>query len=82
MASNLFSVSVGLCNITLPKRMAMHNAVQRIREMEANAFSMLKLDRFLADANWTMAEESIAIEYPYKVSIFCVFNREYKLNCA
>ncbi|XP_061465920.1 sodium/hydrogen exchanger 10-like isoform X3 [Rhineura floridana] len=60
-------VTLGLCNITLPKRMAMHNAVQRIRQMEANAFSMLKLDRFLADANWVMAEEAIKIDYPYKL---------------
>ncbi|XP_066475688.1 solute carrier family 9 member C1-like [Tiliqua scincoides] len=60
-------VTLGLCNITLPKRMAMHNAIQRIRQMEANAFSMLKLDRFLADANWAMAEEAITIEYPYKL---------------
>ncbi|XP_060135516.1 sodium/hydrogen exchanger 10-like, partial [Zootoca vivipara] len=59
--------TLGLCNITLPKRMAMHNAVQRIRQMEANAFAMLKLDRFLADANWTMAEEAIKIDYPYKL---------------
>ncbi|EMP38659.1 Sodium/hydrogen exchanger 10 [Chelonia mydas] len=57
-----------LCNITLPKRMAMYSAVQRIKEMEANAFSMLKLDRFLADANWTMTEEAIKIDYPYKAS--------------
>ncbi|XP_062974469.1 sodium/hydrogen exchanger 10-like [Elgaria multicarinata webbii] len=60
-------MTLGLCNITLPKRMAMHNAVQRIRQMEANTFSMLKLDRFLADANWAMAEEAIKIDYPYKL---------------
>ncbi|XP_025044710.1 solute carrier family 9 member C1 [Pelodiscus sinensis] len=61
--------TLGLCNITLPKRMAMYNAVQRIKEMEANTFSMLKLDRFLADANWTMTEEAIKIDYPYKFDI-------------
>ncbi|CAM4584205.1 unnamed protein product [Caretta caretta] len=61
--------TLGLCNITLPKRMAMYSAVQRIKEMEANAFSMLKLDRFLADANWTMTEEAIKIDYPYKFDI-------------
>ncbi|KAG6928605.1 solute carrier family 9, subfamily C (Na+-transporting carboxylic acid decarboxylase), member 1, partial [Chelydra serpentina] len=38
-------------------------------EMEANTFSMLKLDRFLADANWTMTEEAIKIDYPYKFDI-------------
>ncbi|KAH0621027.1 hypothetical protein JD844_022028 [Phrynosoma platyrhinos] len=61
------AITIGLCNITLPKRMAMYNAVQRIRQTEANAFSMLKLDRFLADANWTMAEEAIKIDSPYKL---------------
>uniref|UniRef100_A0A8C4WNL3 Uncharacterized protein n=1 Tax=Gopherus evgoodei TaxID=1825980 RepID=A0A8C4WNL3_9SAUR len=64
----IFFLSIGLCNITLPKRMAMYSAVQRIKEMEANTFSMLKLDRFLADANWTMTEEAIKTDYPYKMS--------------
>lgn len=77
---NYFSVSIGLCNITLPKRMAMHNAVQRIRQMEANAFAMLKLDRFLADAKWTMAEEAIKIDYPYKVSIFQLVLNKHNLE--
>lgn len=48
--------------------MAMFNAIQRIRKMEANTFAMLKLDRFLADANWAMAEKAIKIDYPYRVS--------------
>ncbi|KAL7992065.1 hypothetical protein Chor_016321, partial [Crotalus horridus] len=66
--TNYFSLTTGLCNITLPKRMAMFNAVQRIRKIEANTFAMLKLDRFLADANWTMAEKAIKIDYPYRLS--------------
>ncbi|XP_060543750.1 sodium/hydrogen exchanger 10-like isoform X3 [Pantherophis guttatus] len=61
-------ITLGLCNITLPKRMAMFNAIQRIRKMEANTFAMLKLDRFLADANWAMAEKAIKIDYPYRLS--------------
>ncbi|XP_060118389.1 sodium/hydrogen exchanger 10-like [Heteronotia binoei] len=61
-------VILGLCDITLPKRMAMSNAVQRIRQMEAHSFSLLKLDRYLADANWAMAEETIKIDYPYTLS--------------
>ncbi|XP_039394479.1 sodium/hydrogen exchanger 10-like isoform X11 [Mauremys reevesii] len=60
---------IGLCNITLPKRMAMYSAVQRIKEMEANTCSILKLDRFLADANWTLIEEAIKIDCPYKFDI-------------
>lgn len=62
-------MSIGLCDITLPNRIAMSNAIQRIRQMEAHNFSLLKLDRYLADANWAMAEETIRIDYPYKVSI-------------
>uniref|UniRef100_A0A8D0DNL7 Cyclic nucleotide-binding domain-containing protein n=1 Tax=Salvator merianae TaxID=96440 RepID=A0A8D0DNL7_SALMN len=70
-----------LCNITLPKRMAMHNALQRIGQMEANTFAMLKLDRFLADANWKMAEETIKIDYPYKVSMTIdIFKIEYEIH--
>ncbi|XP_077177412.1 solute carrier family 9 member C1-like isoform X2 [Paroedura picta] len=62
-------VTLGLCDITLAKRIAMSNAVQRIRQMEVHSFSLLKLDRYLADANWAMAEETIKIDYPYKLSI-------------
>ncbi|XP_070591850.1 solute carrier family 9 member C1-like [Erythrolamprus reginae] len=62
------AVTLGLCNITLPKRMAMFNAIQRIKKMEANTFTMLKLDRFLADANWSMVEKAIKIDYPYRLS--------------
>ncbi|XP_060625839.2 solute carrier family 9 member C1-like [Anolis sagrei] len=74
-------MTLGLCNITLPKRMAMHNAVQRIRQMEANAFSMLKLDRFLADANWAMAEDSMTIDYPYKLDAEEIRHLSKSLKC-
>uniref|UniRef100_A0A4W3IFF8 Cation/H+ exchanger transmembrane domain-containing protein n=1 Tax=Callorhinchus milii TaxID=7868 RepID=A0A4W3IFF8_CALMI len=33
-----------------------------------NTFSLLKMDRFLADANWIMAERVVQIEDPYKTS--------------
>ncbi|KAJ6664976.1 hypothetical protein lerEdw1_005207 [Lerista edwardsae] len=74
-------MTLGLCNITLPKRMAMHNAVKRIRQMEANTFSVLKLDRFLADANWAMAEEAITIEYPYKLDREEIVNLNQVIHC-
>ncbi|KYO41575.1 sodium/hydrogen exchanger 11 [Alligator mississippiensis] len=73
--------TLGLCNITLPKRMAMYSAVQRIKEMQANAFSMLKLDRFLADANWNMTEEAIQIDYPYKFDTEEVSQVVRRLRC-
>ncbi|XP_041052584.1 sodium/hydrogen exchanger 10-like [Carcharodon carcharias] len=58
--------TLGLSDIPAPKRMAMYSALQRIRESEANTFSLLKMDRFLADANWVMAEKLVKIEDPYK----------------
>ncbi|XP_053882108.1 sodium/hydrogen exchanger 10-like [Malaclemys terrapin pileata] len=80
-SANLLLASIGLCNITLPKRMVMYSAVQRIKEMEANAFSMVKFDRFLADANWTIAEEAIKIDYPYKFDIEEVSQNVRTLEC-
>ncbi|XP_019375384.1 PREDICTED: sodium/hydrogen exchanger 10-like [Gavialis gangeticus] len=73
--------TLGLCNITLPKRMAIYSAVQRIKEMQINAFSMLKLDRFLADANWNMTEEAIQIDYPYKFDTEEVSQVVRRLRC-
>ncbi|XP_019402816.1 PREDICTED: sodium/hydrogen exchanger 10-like [Crocodylus porosus] len=70
-----------LCNITLPKRMAIYSAVQRIKEMQTNAFSMLKLDRFLADANWNMTEEAIQIDYPYEFDTEEVSQVGRRLRC-
>ncbi|XP_051885654.1 sodium/hydrogen exchanger 10-like [Pristis pectinata] len=58
--------TLGLSDIPAPKRMAMYSAIQRIRESEANSFSLLKMDRFLADANWVMAEKLVQIDDPYR----------------
>ncbi|XP_069757312.1 sperm-specific sodium:proton exchanger-like isoform X4 [Narcine bancroftii] len=58
--------TLGLSDIPAPKRMAMYSAIQRIRESEANTFSLLKMDRFLADANWVMAEKLVQIDDPYR----------------
>ncbi|XP_058858761.1 sodium/hydrogen exchanger 10-like [Acipenser ruthenus] len=59
---------LGLCDISAPKRMAMYSAVQRVRDSEENTFSMLKIDRFLADANWNMAEKIVKIADPYNTT--------------
>ncbi|MGH0136878.1 UNVERIFIED_CONTAM: hypothetical protein FKN15_009590 [Acipenser sinensis] len=59
---------LGLCDISAPKRMAMYSAVQRVRDSEENTFSMLKIDRFLADANWNMAEKIVEIADPYNTT--------------
>ncbi|XP_053882100.1 sodium/hydrogen exchanger 10-like [Malaclemys terrapin pileata] len=74
--------TLGLCNyVTHPKRTGMYSAVQRITEMEANTFSIVKFDRFLADANWTIAEKAIKIDYPYKFDIEEVSQNVRTLKC-
>lgn len=48
--------------------MAMYSAVQRVSESYQNTLSMLKIDRFLADANWEIVEHRVHVEDPYKTS--------------
>ncbi|XP_019895943.1 sodium/hydrogen exchanger 10-like isoform X2 [Esox lucius] len=62
----LFLRLLGLCEVSAPRRMAMYSAVQRVRESSQNTFSLLKIDHFLADANWELAEQTVLIEDPYK----------------
>ncbi|XP_041965553.1 sodium/hydrogen exchanger 10-like isoform X1 [Alosa sapidissima] len=59
---------LGLCDVSVVKRMAMYSAVQRVTESSQNTLSMLKIDRFLADANWETAEQRVHVEDPYKTS--------------
>ena len=69
MLSNLPSfASSGLCDVSQAKRMAMYSAVQRVTESSLNTLSMLKIDRFLADANWEIAEQTVHVQDPYKTS--------------
>lgn len=48
--------------------MAMYSAVQRVTESYQNTLSMLRIDRFLADANWDIVEHRVQVEDPYKTS--------------
>ncbi|XP_063053024.1 sodium/hydrogen exchanger 10-like [Engraulis encrasicolus] len=59
---------LGLCDVSMAKRMAMYSAVQRVTESSQNTLSMLKIDRYLADANWVIAEDRVSVEDPYKTS--------------
>ncbi|XP_038047378.1 sodium/hydrogen exchanger 10-like [Patiria miniata] len=59
---------LGMSDISVPKRLAMANAVRRIQEGQARTFAMLKADRFLADADWTIAVKAAEIHDPYKTT--------------
>ncbi|XP_077994372.1 sperm-specific sodium:proton exchanger-like [Glandiceps talaboti] len=59
---------LGMSDISIPKRIAMAGAVRRLRESQSRTFAMLKADRFLADADWEMAETACEIEDPYRTT--------------
>ncbi|XP_069821384.1 sperm-specific sodium:proton exchanger-like isoform X2 [Dendropsophus ebraccatus] len=57
---------LGLHDISVPKRMAMYGAVRRIQENVDITLSMLKMDRFLADAKWNVVASATDIKDPYE----------------
>ena len=68
-----------MTDISAPKRIAMSNAVRQIQEAQSRTFTMLKADRFLADADFTIAEAACRIMDPYKSKQEQVTNTEFKI---
>jgi hypothetical protein len=58
---------LGMSEISDSKKIAMANAVKRVQDTTARTFKMLRTDRFLADAHWTLAENVCQVENPYIV---------------
>ena len=56
---------LGMSDISTAKRITMATAVRRVQEATVRAISMLKSDRFLADANWVIVEWKTYLEDPY-----------------
>lgn len=56
---------LGMSEISDSKKIAMTNGVRRIKESNASTLTMLKADRFLADADWGMAEKFCELRNPY-----------------
>ena len=56
---------LGMSEISDSKKIAMANGVRRVRESNERTLKMLKSDRFLADANWTLAEKFCVVHNPY-----------------
>ena len=57
--------ALGMSDISHAQRMTMTTAVRRINEAKSRAISMLKSDRFLADAHWEMVDKRTEIDDPY-----------------
>ena len=56
---------LGMSDISSAAKMNMAHAISQLRETRDKAISMLKMDRFLADANWDMVEKYTFIVNPY-----------------
>ncbi|KAF5916634.1 hypothetical protein HPG69_005429 [Diceros bicornis minor] len=53
----------GLCAISLPRQMAMQNAINHIQEIIQNTITLFKTEKILTNVNWTLVEEKTKIEY-------------------
>ncbi|XP_004706879.2 sodium/hydrogen exchanger 11 [Echinops telfairi] len=55
--------TLGLCSISIPRQIAMQNAIGHIKEIIANTITLLKTEKILTNVNWTLVEEKSRIEY-------------------
>ncbi|XP_058166130.1 sodium/hydrogen exchanger 11 [Dasypus novemcinctus] len=55
--------TLGLCVMSLPRQMAMQNAIQHIQEIIQNTITLFKTEKMLTNVNWTLVEEKTKIEY-------------------
>uniref|UniRef100_G3U2W0 Solute carrier family 9 member C2 (putative) n=1 Tax=Loxodonta africana TaxID=9785 RepID=G3U2W0_LOXAF len=60
----LFFVT-GLCSISLPRQMAMQNAIQHIQEIIQNTINLFKTEKILTNVNWTLVEVICNAFNPY-----------------
>ena len=55
-----------MSDISAARQKTMSSAVGRVNDAKQRAMSMLKSDRFLADANWDIVSKTACIDDPYK----------------
>ncbi|XP_041975472.1 sodium/hydrogen exchanger 10-like isoform X2 [Aricia agestis] len=60
---------LGLAEISLAKKANMTNCVRRIISTRDRCISMLKMDKFLADANWDLVQSGTTIKHPYQLQM-------------
>ncbi|XP_026320358.1 sodium/hydrogen exchanger 10-like isoform X3 [Hyposmocoma kahamanoa] len=70
-ATTMYKVlkTLGLADISLAKKANMTNCVKRIMMTRDRCVSMLKMDKFLADANWDLVQEGTTIKHPYQLQM-------------
>ncbi|XP_069890577.1 sodium/hydrogen exchanger 11 isoform X2 [Dipodomys merriami] len=55
--------TLGLCAITLPRQMAMENAIQHIQETIRNTITLFQTEKLLTNVNWSVVERKGKIKY-------------------
>ncbi|XP_050356279.1 sodium/hydrogen exchanger 10-like [Nymphalis io] len=60
---------LGLAEISLAKKANMTNSVKRIMSTRDRCISMLKMDKFLTDANWDLVQAGTTIKHPYQIQM-------------
>ncbi|XP_039737401.1 sodium/hydrogen exchanger 11 [Pteropus medius] len=55
--------TLGLSAISLPRQMAMQNAIKHIHEIIQNTITLFKTEKILTNVNWTLVEEKVKIKY-------------------
>lgn len=74
-ATTMYKVlkTLGLADISLAKKANMTNCVKRIMMTRDRCVSMLKMDKFLADANWDLVQEGISNDGSFAVHSLLTF---------
>ncbi|XP_020757910.2 sodium/hydrogen exchanger 11 isoform X2 [Odocoileus virginianus] len=55
--------TLDLCTLSIPRQMAMQNAIKHIQEMIQSRITLFKTEKLLTNVNWTLVEEKTKIEY-------------------
>uniref|UniRef100_A0A8C6HQC6 Cyclic nucleotide-binding domain-containing protein n=1 Tax=Mus spicilegus TaxID=10103 RepID=A0A8C6HQC6_MUSSI len=55
--------TLGLCALSLPRQMAVRNAIEHIQEIIRNTITLFKTEKILTNVNWNVVEEKAKIEY-------------------
>jgi sodium/hydrogen exchanger 10/11 len=58
--------ALGLTKISLSREINMNNCMKYIYEARAREIAILKMDRFLSDANWPLVLNTTTLKHPYK----------------
>ncbi|CAH1365961.1 unnamed protein product [Tenebrio molitor] len=60
---------LGFTDISLARQVNMNNCMKHIFKKRAQTVAILKMDRFLSDADWSTVDNATALKHPYTIGI-------------